>query len=318
MRPPCAPARPRLRRHRLLWGSTWLVIGSGSPPAAAPLRGHADGDRRGAPRAVRAVAVPGASSSGPARARVARRPLPDRGALRAHFVVQQWVPSGPLGGVLRDVPGLDRAPRAAVPPRRAAHAREARLGGDWRRRDAVLEAPHLAILDGSGRLALGSALIIPASIVACSRTCCPAGPPAMSPLAMTAGQTSVGSIVLLVAALLLEHGRPARTRLRAGRARLPRGLRHRAHLHRALLARSACPGLRDWGAAAPRHDRGGDARRGRAREPIGWHLAVGGGMMLAAAGLASGRTAVLTQGDGENWREPRASPSIPQGVSRED
>ena len=47
------------------------------------------------------------------------------------------------------------------------------------------------------------------------------------------------------------------------------------------------PDRRDRRAAAPRHHRRGDARRALLGESIGWHLAVGGGMVLAAAALAT-------------------------------
>jgi drug/metabolite transporter (DMT)-like permease len=105
---------------------------------------------------------------------------------------------------------------------------------------------------------------------------------------MTAGQTFVGAIVLLAAALLLEQGRPG--------SYTPAALGALAYLAvfgtaltyiglywlvpRVPIAAIGALPLLDTTVAVTL----GAALLG---ESIGWHLAIGGGMVLAAAGLAT-------------------------------
>ena len=157
---------------------------------------------------------------------------------------------------------------------------------------AVLEAPHLLHLEASGRLALGGALILFASVVvALANVLVRRDLVHVSPLAMTTGQAAVGSVVLLLAAALLERGRPAHltpTSLLAlgylsvgGTALTYLGLYW-------LVPRISIAAI----GALPLLDTTVAVTLGAVvlHEPVGWPLAAGGGMVLAAAGLAARRT----------------------------
>jgi drug/metabolite transporter (DMT)-like permease len=111
---------------------------------------------------------------------------------------------------------------------------------------------------------------------------------AISPLAMTAGQTFVGALVLLAAALLLEQGRSASFTPAAlgalgylavfGTALTYIGLYWL--VPRVPIAAIGALPLLDTTVAVTL----GAVLLG---ESIGWHLAIGGGMVLAAAALAT-------------------------------
>ena len=155
---------------------------------------------------------------------------------------------------------------------------------------AVLQAPHLGSLDGSGRLALGSALIVSASIiVALANVLVRRHLVAISPLAMTAGQTFVGR------ARAPRRGAPPRAgpprvvhaRRRSARSSTSRssGRRSRTSASTGSCRASRSPrSARCRSSTRPSRSTLGAALLG---ESIGWHLAVGGGMVLAAAALAT-------------------------------
>lgn len=205
------------------------------------------------------------------------------------FVAQQWVPSGLAALLFATFPvWIALLARVVLPGERLTPTKLASaalgVGGV-----AVLQAPHLGSLDGSGPLALGSALIISASIiVALANVLVRRHLLAISPLAMTAGQTFVGAIVLLAATFLLEQGRPA--------SYTPAALGALAYLAVFgtaltyiglywLVPRVPIAAI----GALPLLDTTVAVTLGAVLldEPIGWHLAAGGGMVLTAAALAT-------------------------------
>lgn len=284
-----------------LWGSTWAVIRIGLehlPPlrfagirmalAAAILAPFAL--RGGAWRVL-------AGEVGPRVAVVGLFQIAIPYGLM--FVAQQWVPSGLAALLFASFPvWIALLARVFLPGERLTPAKlaSAALGVAG---IAVLQWPHLGSLEGSGELALGSALIVSASIiVALANVLVRRHLVAVSPLAMTAGQTLVGAIVLLVAALVLESGRPA--------AYVPAALGALAYLAvfgtaltyiglywlvpRVPIAAIGALPLLDTTVAVTL----GALLLG---ESIGWHLALGGAMVLAAAALAT-RDAPRTSDDG--------------------
>lgn len=274
-----------------LWGSTWSVIRIGLehlPPlrfagvrmalAAALLAPFAL--RGGAWRVLLGEAGPRIALVG-----LFQIALP----YGLMFVAQQWVPSGLAALLFATFPvWIALLARLVLPGERLTPAKlaSAAVGVAG---IAVLQAPHLGSLDGSGRLALGSALIVCASIiVALANVLVRRHLVAISPLAMTAGQTFVGALVLLAAALLLEQGRSASFTPAAlgalgylavfGTALTYVGLYWL--VPRVPIAAIGALPLVDTTVAVTL----GAVLLG---ESIGWHLAVGGGMVLAAAALAT-------------------------------
>jgi len=205
------------------------------------------------------------------------------------FVAQQWVPSGLAAILFATFPVwiavLARLllPGETLGPGRVAAALLGVAGV------AVLQLPHLGRVEGSGPLALGSGLIVVASmVVALANVLARRHLVAVSPLAMTAGQVTVGAAVLMLAALVLEHGVPGAYTPRAIAALLYLAVFATAVTYIGLYwlvprvpisAIGAIPLLDTTVAVAL-----GALLLG---ERVGWHLAAGGAMVLAAAGLAA-------------------------------
>lgn len=272
-----------------LWGSTWMAIRIGLDDLPPLLFA---GVRMGIAALVLApLALRGGQWRevvGPARAQLAlvavlQIALP----YGLMFVAQQWVPSGLAAVLFASFPvWIALLARAMVPgesltPARVASALLGVAGV------AVLQLPHLGDLEASGRLALGGALVVLSSmIVALANVLVRRHLAAVSPLAMTAGQTALGSALLLAAAALLEAGRPAAftpTALAAlgwlavfGTALTYVGLYW-------LVPRVPMAAI----GALPLLDTTVAVTLGALvlHEPVGWNLALGGGMVLAAAAL---------------------------------
>jgi drug/metabolite transporter (DMT)-like permease len=273
-----------------LWGSTWAAIRVG-------LRDLPPLTFAGVRMAVAAaVLAPFAARSGALRVLVGE--VGPRVALVGifqialpfglMFIAQQWVPSGLSAVLFATFPvWIALLARALLPGERLTRPRilSAVLGIAG---VLVLEQPSLAAVHGSGRLALGSALIVLASIVvALANVLVRRHLVAVSPLAMTAGQTAVGSAVLLAAALVLERGRPVAftpTALGAlvylavfGTALTYVGLYWL--VPRIPIAAIGALPLLDTTVAVSL----GTLVLG---ETFTWHLAAGGGLVLAAGALA--------------------------------
>jgi drug/metabolite transporter (DMT)-like permease len=274
-----------------LWGSTWSVIRIGLedlPPlrfagvrmAIAALLLAPFALRGGAWRALagptgRLVALVG----------VFQIALP----YGLMFVAQQWVPSGLAAILFATFPVwiavLARLllPGETLGPGRVLAALLGVAGV------AVLQLPHLGRVEGSGALALGSALIVVASIVvALANVLTRRHLVAVSPLAMTAGQVTVGAAVLLAVALVAEHGVPG--------AYTPRAIG--ALLYLAIFATAVTYVGLYWLVprvpisaigAIPLLDTTVAVTLGALLlgEQVGWHLAAGGAMVLLAAALAA-------------------------------
>jgi len=274
-----------------LWGSTWSVIRIGLedlPPlrfagvrmalAAALLAPFLV--RGGAWRALR-----GPTGRLVALVGVLQIALP----YGLMFVAQQWVPSGLAAILFATFPiWIALFARLLLPGERLGPGKLAAgllgIGGV-----AVLQLPHLGRVEGSGRLALGSALIVLASIVvAVANVLVRRHLVAVSPLAMTAGQTAVGAVALLAAALAFEHGLPG--------AYTPRAIA--ALLYLAVFATGVTYVGLYWLVprvpiaaigAIPLLDTTVAVALGALLldEQVGWHLAAGGAMVLGAAALAA-------------------------------
>jgi drug/metabolite transporter (DMT)-like permease len=205
------------------------------------------------------------------------------------FVAQQWVPSALAAILFATFPvWIVVLARLFLPGERFGPAQLASaaigIAGI-----AVLEAPHLRGVETSPLLALGSALVVLASIVvALANVLVRRHLLAVSPLAMTAGQTAIGAIALLAAAALAERGAPV--------AFTPRALAALAYLavfatalnyvglywivpRVPVAALGAIPLLDTTVAVAL-----GALLLG---EEVGWHLAAGGALVLAGAALAN-------------------------------
>jgi drug/metabolite transporter (DMT)-like permease len=273
-----------------LWGSTWLVVRLGLehlPPllfagvrmalAAVLLTPLAirGGLYRLPPAALRRVAEVG----------LLQIAIP-YGLL---FAAQQWVPSALAAILFATFPvwitvvAWQLLPGERLTPVRAASVALGVAGV------VVLEAPHLAGVAASGRLALGSALVVAASIVvAVANVAARRHLVAVSPYALVAGQSAVGAVALLAASALLERGRVAEFTLGAWGAIaylavFGTGLTYVGLywlLPRISIAAVGAIPLLDTTVAVGL----GAAVLG---EEVGWPLAAGGAMVLAAAGLAS-------------------------------
>jgi drug/metabolite transporter (DMT)-like permease len=228
------------------------------------------------------------------------------------FVAQQWVPSGLSAILFATFPiWIALLARLFVPgeqlgPIRIASALLGVAGV------AVLQAPGLRDLAASRLLAVGSAVIVLASIVvACANVLARRHILAISPLALTAGQSVVGGAVLLLASLAAEAGRPATFTPTAVGAILylaifGSGLTYIGLywlLPRIPMAALGMIPLLDTAVAVFL----GAAVLG---EPVGWSMAAGGAMVLAAAALAirSGpRSDRLTVNHGVSARSPSSA-----------
>jgi len=248
-----------------LWGSTWMVVRVGLhdlPPLLFA------GVRMALAAAILGpVALRGGhwrEIVGPARWRVAlvglfQIAIP-YGLL---FAAQQWVPSGLAAVLFATFPvWIALVARVLLPGERLTPAKIASavlgvLG------IAVLQWPRLAELERSLPLALGSALVVLASItVAVANVLARRHAFEVSPLALTTGQAAVGGVVLLVVAYT------ALTYL---------GLYW-------LLPRVPIAAV----GAIPLLDTAFAVALGAAilSEPVGWPFAAGGAMVLGAAALA--------------------------------
>jgi drug/metabolite transporter (DMT)-like permease len=205
------------------------------------------------------------------------------------FVAQQWVPSALAAILFATFPVwivlLARLllPGERLHPLRIGSAVVGIAGV------VVLEAPHLAAVDASPLLTVGSALVVLSSIVvALANVLVRRHLLAVSPLAMTAGQTAVGGAALLAAAAVAERGAPA--------AFTPTALAALAYLavfataltyvglywlvpRVPIAAIGAIPLLDTTVAVAL-----GALLLG---EEVGWSLAAGGALVLAGAALAN-------------------------------
>lgn len=275
----------------VIWGSTWSVIRVGLedlPPllfaglrmalAAGlllPLAWRRGAFRGIAPGAGRRIAWVGLLQIG----------LP----YGLMFVAQQWVPSALAAILFASFPvWIVLLARLVLPGERLGPAKLASaaigIAGV-----AVLEAPHLAAVDASPLLALGSALVVLASIVvALANVLVRRHLLAVSPLAMTAGQAAIGAVALLAAAALAERGAPVAFTAPAVAALVYLAVFATALNYVGLYwlvprvpvaAIGAIPLLDTTVAVAL-----GALLLG---EGVGWHLALGGALVLAGAALAN-------------------------------
>ncbi|HYG67154.1 MAG TPA: EamA family transporter [Anaeromyxobacteraceae bacterium] len=195
----------------VLWGSTWAVIRIGLehlPPLLFAGVRMAIATVVLAPFALRAGGIRGLPRE--ARGRVAlvgvfQIALP----FGLMFVAQQWVPSSLAAILFATFPiWIALLARVVLPGETLGPAKvlSALVGVAG---IVVIQLPNLAAFEASPRLAIGSLLIVAASIVvAFANVLVRRHLVAVSPLAMTTGQTAVGAVALLAAALLFERGRP--------------------------------------------------------------------------------------------------------------
>jgi drug/metabolite transporter (DMT)-like permease len=284
-----------------LWGSTWFVVRIGLvdlPPLLFA------GVRMALASALLApIALRGGhwrEIVGPARSRVAlvglfQIAIP-YGLL---FAAQQWVPSGLSAVLFATFPiWIALVARLLLPGERLTPAKvaSALLGVTG---IVILQAPHLAELETSRSLALGSALIVSASIlVAFANVLARRHLVSVSPLAMTTGQAAIGGVLLLALSLVAEHGRPAAFTPAAMGALLYLAVFGTALTYLGLywlLPRVPMAAI----GALPLLDTTFAVVLGATvlGEPVGWPLAAGGATVLAAAGLA-------TVGDGVECADP--------------
>jgi drug/metabolite transporter (DMT)-like permease len=274
-----------------MWGSSWLVIRLGLehlPPLLFA------GARMALAAAILApIALRGGhwrEVVGPARGRVALVGLFQIAIpYGLMFAAQQWVPSGLAAVLFATFPiWIALVARVFLPGERLTPGRiaSALLGIAG---IAVLELPHLRALETSGALALGSGLIVLASIVvALANVLARRHLADISPLAMTAGQTAVGAAVLLAAAHLLEGGRPAAFTPPALAALLYLAVFCTAITYVGLYWLIPRVSIAAIG-AIPLLDTTVAVFLGALvlREPVGWSMAAGGAMVLVAAALAN-------------------------------
>lgn len=276
-----------------LWGSTWAVIRIGLEDLPPLLFAGA----RMAIAAVLLAPLALRDRSWRTLPRGAARRIVEVGVLQIAlpyglmFVAQQWVPSA-LAAILFAtfpvwiallagwlLPGERLGPVALV---------SAALGVTG---IAVLERPHLGALETSPELALGSALVVTASIVvALANVLARRHLLAVSPLVMTAGQTAVGAVALLLSAGLLERGAPVALTRSALAALLYLAVFATAVTYVGLYWLMPRVPIAAIG-AIPLIDTTVAVTLGVVLldEPVGWHLAAGGSLVLAAAALANRR-----------------------------
>ncbi|BDG03776.1 DMT family transporter [Anaeromyxobacter oryzae] len=274
-----------------LWGSTWLVVRLGLADLPPLLFA---GVRMSLAAAILApFALRGGhwrEVVGPLRARVALVGLfqiaVPYGLL---FAAQQWVPSGLSAVLFATFPvWIALVARVLLPGERLGPGKllSAVLGVGG---VAVLQWPHLQDLETSRTLALGSALIVLASIVvAIANVLARRHLVTLTPLALTAGQTIVGSAVLLAAAALLERGAPVAFTPRAWGALLYLAVFGTALTYLGLYWLVPRVPIAAIG-AIPLLDTTVAVFLGAVvlGEPLSWNMAGGAGMVLAAAALAT-------------------------------
>lgn len=204
------------------------------------------------------------------------------------FVAQQWVPSGLSAILFATFPiWIALVGRVFLPGERLTPVRIASVlvgvGGV-----VVLEAPRVGDLSGSALLAAGSALIVLASIVvALANVMARRHLLKISPLTLTAGQAAVGGVLLLAASLLAEAGRPVAFTPAAVGAIVYLAVVGSCLTYIGLywlLPRIPIAAL----GVIPLIDTTVAVFLGAAvlGEPVGWSMAAGGTMVLAAAALA--------------------------------
>ncbi|HVI96516.1 MAG TPA: DMT family transporter [Anaeromyxobacter sp.] len=274
-----------------LWGSTWSAIRIGLadlPPLTFAGTRMALAAAILAPIALRGGALRViAGEAGPRIALVGAFQIALPYGLM--FVAQQWVPSSLAAILFASFPvWIALLARALLPGERLTPAKlvSAAIGVLG---IVVVQLPQLGALQASGGLALGSALIVLASIVvALANVLVRRHLVAVSPLAMTAGQTAIGAAALLAAAFLLERGRPVAFTPTAVGALLYLAVFGTALTYIGLYWLVPRVPIAAIG-AIPLLDTTVAVSIGALwlAEPITWHLAAGGAMVLAATGLAS-------------------------------
>jgi drug/metabolite transporter (DMT)-like permease len=275
----------------LLWGSTWLVVRVGLehlPPLLFAGVRMALATVFLLPFALRAgglAAVPRGARGRVALVGVFQIAIP----YGLMFVAQQWVPSSLSAILFATFPiWIALLARVVLPGETLGPAKilSALLGVAG---IAVLQLPTLRAFEASPRLALGSVLIVAASIiVALANVLVRRHLLAVPPLAMTTGQTAIGSAALLLAALLLERGRDAAFTPTAWGALVYLAIFGTALTYLGLYWLVPRVPIAAIG-ALPLLDTTVAVFLGAAvlAEPVGANLALGGAMVLLAAWLAS-------------------------------
>jgi drug/metabolite transporter (DMT)-like permease len=274
----------------VLWGSTWLVVRLGLthlPPllfagvrmaiAAALIAPFAlrAGLAQVPPRTLRRIGLIG----------LFQVALP----YALLFAAQQWVPSGLSAVLFATFPvWIALLARILLPGERFTPARWASvlLGVAG---VVVLQAPRLSGVEASAPIALGSVLIVLASIVvALANVLARRHLVTMSPLVLTAGHAAVGAAALLAASALVERGRPAAFTAGAWGALLYLAVFGTVLTYVGLYWLVPRVSMTAIG-AIPLLDTTVAVGLGTIvlREQVEWTLAAGGTMVLAAAALAN-------------------------------
>jgi drug/metabolite transporter (DMT)-like permease len=295
----------------ILWGSTWSVIRVGLddlPPLLFAGTRMAIAAVLLAPFAWRAGAfrgVPPAAAGRIAWVGLLQIAIP----YGLMFVAQQWVPSALSAILFATFPvWIALLSRAMLPGETLGPAKilSAALGIGG---IAILEAPHLASVDTSPLLALGSGLIVLASIVvALANVLVRRHLLAVSPLAMTAGQTAVGAVVLLAGAALVERGAAVRFTPASVAALLYLAVFATAVTYVGLYWLVQRVPMAAIG-AIPLLDTTVAVLLGALLlgEDVGWHLAAGGALVLAAAAIAGRPDQESTRNRGASAQSPSRS-----------
>lgn len=271
----------------LLWGSTWAVVAVGLrdlPPLLFA----------GARMAVAgALLAPFAWRGGARLGAAGWRRVAGLGLLQIAipyglvFTGQRWTASGLSAVLFATFPVWVVLIGRLVPPGEALTGPRLAAGALGFAGVAVLQAPRLVQLSVSGPLALASLLIVAGSIVAAVANVLQKRRPVTSPLLLTFGQTLTAGLVLLAASGLLERGLPRHFTFRAWSAVLYLAVFGTALTYLGLywlLPRVALAVI----GTIPLVDTALAVLLGALLlgEPIGWHLAAGGALVLAAAALA--------------------------------
>jgi drug/metabolite transporter (DMT)-like permease len=203
------------------------------------------------------------------------------------FIAQQWTPSALSAVLFATFPvWIVLLSRVLLPDERLTGRRllGAGLGVAG---VAVLQGPAFLRLDASGRVALGGALIVLASILAAAANVLVRRRPRfIKPFALTFGQTAIAAVALLSASAVFERGRPvAWTQFAVG-----------AVLYLAVFGTVLTYAGLYWLAqrvsvtvigTIPIVDTTVAVTIGALalKEPIGWNLAFGGALVLGAVAL---------------------------------
>lgn len=204
------------------------------------------------------------------------------------FVAQQWVPSSLAAVLFATFPiWIALIARWLLPGERLTPAKlvSAALGIGG---VVVLQLPHLGGVEGTRLLLAGSGLMIAASMVAAfANVLVRRHMLAVPPLATTAGQSAIGAVALGAASLLLETGVPGAFTPRAVGALLYLAAFGTALTYIGLYWLIPRVPLAAIG-AIPLVDTTVAVLLGAVllAEPLGWHLAAGGALVLSAAALA--------------------------------